>query len=99
MVRIQVMVSSCPPHPTRWPPQLPIVGKCCALNLILSRRALRNQRPVLVALLGVATECRRARMPQDTLTITDNRTGKNYILPTANPTIPALDPPQLKTSP
>src|SRR5260370_16059664 len=99
MVRIQVMVSSCPPHPTRWPPQLPIVGKCCALNLILSRRALRNQRPVLVALLGVATECRRARMPKDTLTITDNRTGKNYIVPVENGTIRAMDLRQIKSGP
>src|SRR5260370_19574473 len=114
MVRIQVMVFDLPsirgylqklpaipafPHPTRRSPQLPIVGKCYALNLILSRRPLRNPRPVLVALLLVATEWRRARMPQDTLTITDNRTGKSYSLPVENGTIRAMDLRQIKTGP
>jgi len=38
-------------------------------------------------------------MPQDTLTITDNRTGKNYNLPVENGTIRAMDLRQIKTGP
>src|SRR5260370_23716673 len=113
MVRIQVMVFDLPSirgylqklpairafqNRTRRSPQLPIVGKCYALNLILSRRPLRNLRRVLVALLLVATEWRRARRPQDTLTITDNRTGKSYSLPVENGTIRAIDLPHINTS-
>src|SRR5271155_1315920 len=36
-------------------------------------------------------------MPQDTLTITDNRTGKNYTVPVENGTIRAMDLRQIKT--
>ena len=38
-------------------------------------------------------------MPQDTLTITDNRTGKNYTVPVENGTIRAMDLRQIKTGP
>jgi len=38
--------------------------------------------------LPIADTFRRASMPQDTLTITDNRTGHNYTLPVENGTIP-----------
>ena len=38
-------------------------------------------------------------MPQDTLTITDNRTGQNYTLPVENGTIRAMDLRQIKTGP
>jgi citrate synthase len=38
-------------------------------------------------------------MPQDTLTITDNRTGKNYTVPIENGTIRAMDLRQIKTGP
>jgi citrate synthase len=38
-------------------------------------------------------------MPQDTLTITDNRTGKSYNLPVENGTIRAMDLRQIKTDP
>jgi citrate synthase len=38
-------------------------------------------------------------MPQDSLTITDNRTGKNYNLPVENGTIRAMDLRQIKTGP
>src|SRR6266478_902342 len=38
-------------------------------------------------------------MPQDTLTITDNRTGKSYSLPVENGTIRAMDIRQIKTGP
>jgi len=38
-------------------------------------------------------------MPQDSLTITDNRTGKSYTLPVENGTIRALDLRKIKTSP
>ena len=31
-------------------------------------------------------------MPQDTVTITDNRTGQTYTLPIENGTIRAMDP-------
>jgi citrate synthase len=38
-------------------------------------------------------------MPQDTLTITDNRTGHNYTLPVENGTIRAMDLRKIKTDP
>src|ERR1700693_5919937 len=38
-------------------------------------------------------------MPQDTLTITDNRTGKSYTVPVENGTLRAMDLPQIKTGP
>jgi citrate synthase len=38
-------------------------------------------------------------MPQDTLTITDNRTGQSYTLPVENGTIRAMDLRQIKTGP
>jgi citrate synthase len=38
-------------------------------------------------------------MPQDTLTITDNRTGKNYTVPVENGIIRAMDLRQIKTGP
>jgi len=38
-------------------------------------------------------------MPQDSLTITDNRTGKNYNVPVENGTIRAMDLRQIKTGP
>jgi len=38
-------------------------------------------------------------MPQDTLTITDNRTGQNYTLPIENGTIRAMDLRKIKTGP
>jgi citrate synthase len=38
-------------------------------------------------------------MPQDSLTITDNRTGKSYTLPIENETIRALDLRKIKTGP
>ncbi len=38
-------------------------------------------------------------MPQDNLTITDNRTGKNYTVPVENGTIRAMDLRQIKTGP
>jgi len=38
-------------------------------------------------------------MPQDTLTITDNRTGQSYMLPVENGTIRAMDLRQIKTGP
>src|SRR4030081_1547664 len=38
-------------------------------------------------------------MPQDTLTISDNRTGKNYTVPVENGTIRAMDLRQIKTGP
>jgi citrate synthase len=38
-------------------------------------------------------------MPQDTLTINDNRTGKSYTVPVENGTIRAMDLRQIKTSP
>src|SRR5260370_8508247 len=99
MVRIQVMAFDLPsirgylqklpaipafPHPTRRSPQLPIVGKCYALNLILSPRPLPNPRPVVVALLLVATEWTSARTPQATLTTTDNPPGRAHTLPAQN---------------
>src|SRR5262245_50799139 len=37
-------------------------------------------------------------MPKDTLTITDNRTGRTYEIPIQNGTIRALDLRQIKTS-
>jgi citrate synthase len=37
-------------------------------------------------------------MPKDTLTVTDNRTGKNYELPVENGTIKAMDLRQIKVS-
>jgi citrate synthase len=38
-------------------------------------------------------------MPQDTLTITDNRTGQNYTLPVENGTIRAMDLRKIRTGP
>ena len=38
-------------------------------------------------------------MPQETLTITDNRTGQSYTLPIENGTIRAMDLRQIKTGP
>jgi len=38
-------------------------------------------------------------MPSDTLTITDNRTGKSYTLPIANGAVRAMDLRQIRTSP
>ncbi len=38
-------------------------------------------------------------MPQDTLTITDNRTGKDYNVAVENGTIRAMDLRQIKTGP
>ncbi len=38
-------------------------------------------------------------MPQDTLTITDNRTGQSYTLPVENGTIRAMDLRKIKTAP
>src|SRR5580693_4406711 len=38
-------------------------------------------------------------MPQDTITITDNRTGKSYTLPVENGTIRAMDLRKIKTGP
>src|SRR6202790_1794831 len=38
-------------------------------------------------------------MPNDTLTVTDNRTGKTYILPIHNDAIRAIDLRQIKTGP
>jgi citrate synthase len=38
-------------------------------------------------------------MPQDTLTVTDNRTGQNYTLPVENGTIRAMDLRKIKTGP
>ena len=38
-------------------------------------------------------------MPQDSLTITDNRTGQNYTLPVENGTIRAMDLRKIKTGP
>ena len=38
-------------------------------------------------------------MPQDTVTITDNRTGKSYTLPVENGTIRAMDLRKIKTGP
>jgi len=49
--------------------------------------------------LPTTEELRRASMPQDTLTITDNRTGQNYTLPVENGTIRAMDLRKIKTGP
>jgi len=49
--------------------------------------------------LPIADTFRRASMPQDTLTITDNRTGHNYTLPVENGTIRAMDLRKIKTDP
>jgi len=49
--------------------------------------------------LPVADNLRRASMPQDTLTITDNRTGQNYTVPVENGTIRAMDLRKIKTDP
>src|SRR5271155_4002716 len=38
-------------------------------------------------------------MPQDTLTITDNRTGQSYTVPVENGTIRAMDLRKIKTDP
>ena len=38
-------------------------------------------------------------MPQDSLTITDNRTGQNYTLPIENGTIRAIDLRKIKSNP
>src|SRR5204863_9100073 len=38
-------------------------------------------------------------MPENTLTITDNRTGKIYTVPVANGTLRAMDLRQIKNSP
>jgi len=38
-------------------------------------------------------------MPKDTLTITDNRTGKTYEIPVTHGTIRAMDLRQIKTAP
>jgi citrate synthase len=38
-------------------------------------------------------------MPQDTLTVTDNRTGQTYTLPVENGTIRAMDLRKIKTGP
>jgi hypothetical protein len=38
-------------------------------------------------------------MPQDTVTITDNRTGQSYTLPVENGTIRAMDLRKIKTGP
>ena len=38
-------------------------------------------------------------MPQDSLTITDNRTGQSYTLPVENGTIRAMDLRKIKTGP
>src|SRR3981081_257982 len=38
-------------------------------------------------------------MPQDSLTINDNRTGKSYTVPVENGTIRAMDLRQIKTGP
>ena len=38
-------------------------------------------------------------MPQDTVTITDNRTGQTYTLPVENGTIRAMDLRKIKTGP
>jgi citrate synthase len=42
---------------------------------------------------------RSSAMPQDSLTITDNRTGQNYSLPIENGTIRAMDLRKIKTGP
>jgi citrate synthase len=42
---------------------------------------------------------REAPMPQDSLTVTDNRTGKSYDLPIADGTIKAMDLRQIRTGP
>jgi citrate synthase len=47
----------------------------------------------------VADNLRRASMPQDTLTITDNRTGQSYTVPVENGTIRAMDLRKIKTGP
>jgi citrate synthase len=47
----------------------------------------------------VADNSRRASMPQDTLTITDNRTGQSYTVPVENGTIRAMDLRKIKTGP
>jgi citrate synthase len=49
--------------------------------------------------LPTTEELRRASMPQDTITITDNRTGQNYTLPVENGTIRAMDLRKIKTGP
>ncbi len=49
--------------------------------------------------LPVAENLRRALMPQDTLTITDNRTGQSYTVPVENGTIRAMDLRKIKTGP
>src|SRR3990172_7764321 len=49
-----------------------------------------------MAPIGVPSE-RRYSMPSDTLTVTDNRTGKTYELPVQHGTIRAMDFRQIKT--
>src|SRR5208282_1164618 len=47
--------------------------------------------------LPVADNLRRASMPQDTLTIKDNRTSQTYTVPIENGTIRAMDLRKIKT--
>jgi citrate synthase len=52
-----------------------------------------------LALFALAAAARRASMPHDTITITDNRTGQTYTLPVENGTIRAMDLRKIKTGP
>jgi citrate synthase len=47
---------------------------------------------------GGATGVEEQEMPKDTLTVTDNRTGKSYEIPIQNGTVRAIDFRQIKTS-
>src|SRR5918993_1233880 len=49
-------------------------------------------------LFRISTRFQEIRMSSDTLTITDNRPGKQYDLPIENGTIKAMDLRQIKTS-
>jgi citrate synthase len=50
-------------------------------------------------IVSFAIVARRTWMPQDTLTITDNRTGQSYTLPVEKGTIRAMDLRKIKTGP
>ena len=49
--------------------------------------------------LPITDNFRRTSVPQDSLTITDNRTGQNYTLSVENGTIRAMDLRKIKTGP
>src|SRR5450631_4144117 len=74
-----------------------VVTPITASKCLLWAQLVGGIRPAYI--VSFAIRFQEAWMPQDTLTITDNRTGQSYTLPVENGTIRAMDLRKIKTGP